>query len=48
MGDEVEKARAACPDTANNDTIFGKILRREIPAKYIHEDDQVTLHPRHF
>ncbi|XP_071450758.1 adenosine 5'-monophosphoramidase HINT1 [Hetaerina americana] len=37
MGDEVEKARAAIPE---NDTIFGKILRKEIPCSFIYEDDQ--------
>ncbi|XP_046398793.1 adenosine 5'-monophosphoramidase HINT1 [Ischnura elegans] len=42
MGDEVEKARAAVPE---NDTIFGKILRKEIPCSFIYEDDQcVAFH----
>lgn len=39
MSDEVSKALAA--DAAVEDTIFGKILRKEIPCEFIHEDDQV-------
>ncbi|XP_045123754.1 histidine triad nucleotide-binding protein 1-like [Portunus trituberculatus] len=49
---EVEKAAAASP---GGDTIFGKILRKEIPAKFIYEDEQcVAFHdvspqaPTHF
>lgn len=38
MSDEVEKAQAASP---SEDTIFGKILRKEIPCDFIYEDDQV-------
>ena len=38
MAGEVEKARAA---GAGGDTIFGKILRGEIPCEFIYEDDQV-------
>ena len=38
MADEVAKAQTA---QAGGDTIFGKIIRKEIPAKIIHEDDQV-------
>lgn len=48
----MEKAASASP---GGDTIFGKILRKEIPAKFIHEDDQcVAFHdvspqaPTHF
>ncbi|KAF5904875.1 histidine triad nucleotide-binding protein 1 [Clarias magur] len=37
MADEVAKAQTAKPE---GDTIFGKIIRNEIPAKLIHEDDQ--------
>ncbi|KAF6206695.1 hypothetical protein GE061_017931 [Apolygus lucorum] len=37
MSDEVAKSQAAAP---GGDTIFGKILRKEIPAKIIHEDDK--------
>uniref|UniRef100_A0A0A9X3V6 Histidine triad nucleotide-binding protein 1 n=1 Tax=Lygus hesperus TaxID=30085 RepID=A0A0A9X3V6_LYGHE len=37
MSDEVAKSQAAAP---GGDTIFGKILRKEIPAKLIHEDDK--------
>lgn len=38
MADEVEKAQVARP---GGDTIFGKILRKEIPCNFIYEDDQV-------
>jgi len=38
MSSEVEKAQTAPP---GGDTIFGKIIRGEIPTKFIHEDDQV-------
>ena len=38
MADEVAKAQEAKP---SEDTIFGKILRKEIPCKFIYEDDQV-------
>ncbi|XP_014474288.1 PREDICTED: histidine triad nucleotide-binding protein 1 [Dinoponera quadriceps] len=37
MASEVEKAQSAAP---GGDTIFGKILRKEIPCKFIYEDDQ--------
>lgn len=43
MADEVAKAQVARP---GGDTIFGKIIRKEIPAKIIYEDDQVTGGPR--
>lgn len=36
--DEVSRAQSAQP---GGDTIFGKIIRKEIPAKIIYEDDQV-------
>lgn len=39
MADEVEKAQTA---QAQGDTIFGKIVRKEIPTKFIYEDDQVS------
>lgn len=39
MSDEVAKAIAADPA---EDTIFGKILRKEIPCEFIHEDDQAS------
>lgn len=41
MADEVAKAQSAQP---GGDTIFGKIIRKEIPAKIIHEDDQVGVY----
>lgn len=37
---EVEKALAA--DPGDEDTIFAKILRKEIPCEFIYEDDQVS------
>lgn len=38
MSNEAEKAQSAAP---SEDTIFGKIVRKEIPSKFIYEDDQV-------
>lgn len=40
MSDEISKAQAARP---GGDTIFGKIIRKEIPANIIYEDEQVPL-----
>uniref|UniRef100_T1HTV0 HIT domain-containing protein n=3 Tax=Rhodnius prolixus TaxID=13249 RepID=T1HTV0_RHOPR len=37
MADEVAKARAASP---KKDTVFGKILRKEISAVILHEDEK--------
>ncbi|KAI4479188.1 hypothetical protein M0804_011327 [Polistes exclamans] len=37
MATEVEKAQTATP---GGDTIFGKILRKEIPCNFIYEDDK--------
>lgn len=42
MADEIAKAQVAQP---GGDTIFGKIIRKEIPAKIIFEDDRVGLPP---
>lgn len=39
MASEVEKAQVA---KAGGDTIFGKIARKEIPAKIIMEDEHVS------
>lgn len=39
MATEVEKAQSATP---TGDTIFGKILRKEIPCNFIYEDDRVS------
>ena len=36
---EVDKAQTAQP---GGDTIFGKILKKEIPCTFIYEDDQVS------
>lgn len=38
MSDETAKAQSAKP---TEDTIFGKIIRKEIPVDLLHEDDQV-------
>lgn len=38
MSDEEIKAQSAVP---TEDTIFGKILRKEIPCDFIYEDDKV-------
>lgn len=40
MSDEVDKAKTALP---GGDTIFGKILRKEIPCNFIYEDDRVSI-----
>ncbi|KAG9487852.1 adenosine 5'-monophosphoramidase HINT1 [Eleutherodactylus coqui] len=52
MADEISKAREARP---GGDTIFGKIIRKEIPANIIYEDEQcIVFHdvspqaPTHF
>ena len=37
MADEIAKAQVTQP---GGDTIFKKIIRKEIPAKIIYEDDQ--------
>ncbi|CAM4557385.1 adenosine 5'-monophosphoramidase HINT1 [Lepidochelys kempii] len=37
MADEIRKAQAARP---GGETIFGKIIRKEIPAKIIFEDER--------
>lgn len=39
MSSEVAKSQTA---VAGGDTIFGKIARKEIPAKIIYEDDHVS------
>lgn len=42
MADEVKAAQEATP---GGDTIFGKILKGEIPCKFIYEDDKcVAFH----
>jgi len=40
MSDECQLAQTAKP---SGDTIFGKIVRKEIPADIIYEDDQVHV-----
>ena len=39
MASEVDKAQTATPGA--EETIFGKIIKKEIPAKIIFEDDHV-------
>ncbi|CAE8679164.1 unnamed protein product [Polarella glacialis] len=42
MADEAEKAKAAAAAGGGDgapDTIFGKIIRKEIPSTIVHEDD---------
>lgn len=41
MSDEVLKAQIVNP--LEDDTIFGKILRKEIPCEFIYEDDRVSF-----
>ena len=40
MSDEQAKAQTAQP---GGDTIFGKIIRREIPSDILYEDDTVSI-----
>ena len=40
MANEVEKAQQSKPK--GDDTIFGKIIRGEIPTDFIHQDNKVT------
>ena len=40
MSGEVEAAQTAAP---SGDTIFGKIIRKEIPSTFVHEDDKVSV-----
>ncbi|KAL7383424.1 hypothetical protein ABVT39_010410 [Epinephelus coioides] len=42
MADEIAKAQAAKP---GGDTIFGKIVRKEVPANFLYEDDQCVVFP---
>lgn len=39
--DEVERAQFAANQSNKAETIFDKILRKEIPADIVHEDNQV-------
>lgn len=38
LSDEAKKAQTASP---TEDTIFGKIVRKEIPIDFLYEDEQV-------
>lgn len=40
MADEVAKAKSSAP---SGDTIFGKIVRKEIPSEFLYEDEQVII-----
>lgn len=40
MSDEIAKAQSAHP---TEDTIFGKIARKEIPVPLLHDDDKVLI-----
>lgn len=40
MSNEQERAQSA---KAGEDTIFAKIIRKEIPAKVVFEDDNVII-----
>lgn len=40
MADEVSAAQGASADAAAGETIFSKILRKEIPADIVHEDER--------
>lgn len=31
---------------SSGDTIFGKIIRKEIPSEFLHEDDQVRYNAK--
>ncbi|CAJ1067096.1 histidine triad nucleotide-binding protein 1 [Xyrichtys novacula] len=42
MADETAKAQAAQP---GGDTVFGKIVRKEIPVQFLHEDDLCVAFP---
>ncbi|CEF68415.1 Histidine triad nucleotide-binding protein 1 [Strongyloides ratti] len=42
MTSEIEKAQTASAET-QQETIFDKIIRKEIPAKIIHEDDDTLV-----
>jgi len=43
MADEMAQAQAA---KLGGDTIFGKIIRKEIPVELLYEDDKVCM--KHF
>ncbi|XP_040034665.1 adenosine 5'-monophosphoramidase HINT1 [Gasterosteus aculeatus] len=42
MADEMAKAQVAQP---GGDTIFGKIIRKEIPVQFLYEDDKCVAFP---
>ena len=44
MSSEVEKAQGAKSTVEyDNNNVFAKILRKEIPCNFVYEDDQVIL-----
>ena len=45
MADEVAAAQQSCPSSEGpGETIFGKIVRKEIPCDFIYEDEKVGKH----
>jgi len=40
--DKKKQTEGTAPPAEGSDTIFGKILRKEIPCKFIYEDDSVV------
>ena len=45
MADEVARSREAAAQPEGGDTIFGKIIRKEIPSEILYEDDKVNIKP---
>ena len=44
MSSEVEKAQGAKSTVEyDNNNVFAKILRKEIPCNFVYEDDQVVI-----
>ena len=43
MSDEVAKAQTTAPPSEATDTIFGKIIRKEIPANILYEDNEAFI-----
>ena len=41
MADEVAKAQTAKP--VEGDSVFAKIIRRELPSEIVYEDDKVNI-----
>ena len=43
MADEMARSREAAVQPDGGDTIFGKIIRKEIPSEILYEDDKVMM-----